>query len=99
MYTNKFHSREEKLVFLRKIILFLIDIKLSGKTGEHKGEYVLYHQMMVLLSNYNVVEELCDELLKKVGFMNPNGKERPYPHRNSFNKVFISLIKQFICEF
>jgi len=41
-YTYPFHNNKRKLTFLKKLLLVLLEMNLSGEVGEFKGEYILY---------------------------------------------------------
>ena len=41
-YTYPFHNNKRKLTFLKKLLLVLLEMNLSGEVSEFKGEYILY---------------------------------------------------------
>ena len=61
-YTYPFHNNKRKLTFLKKLLLVLLEMNLSGEVGEFKGEYILYYKMMVLFPNYRSAEMMHDEM-------------------------------------
>lgn len=98
-YTHPFHNNKRKLTFLKKLLLVLLEMNLSGEVGEFKGEYILYYKMMVLFPNYRAAEVMHDELNELVNFVQSSGKTKPLDNRNKFNEKFIDLIISIIKEF
>ena len=42
-YTYPFHNNKRKLTFLKKLLLVLLEMNLSGEVGNFKGEFILYY--------------------------------------------------------
>ena len=95
-YTYPFHNNKRKLTFLKKLLLVLLEMNLSGEVGEFKGEYILYYKMMVLFPNYRSAEVMHDEMNESVNFVQNSGKTKPLDNRNKFNEKFIELIISII---
>ena len=98
-YTYPFHNNKRKLTFLKKLLLVLLEMNLSGEVGEFEGEYILYYKMMVLFPNYRSAEVMHDEMNESVNFVQSSGKTKPLDNRNKFNEKFIELIISIIKEF
>jgi hypothetical protein len=81
-YTYPFHNNKRKLTFLKKLLLVLLEMNLSGEVGEFKGEYILYYKMMVLFPNYRAAETMHDELNQSVNFVEASGKTKPHDNSN-----------------
>ena len=85
--------------FLKKLLLVLLEMNLTGEVGRFEGEFVLYYKMMMLFPNYRAAETMFEELNESVNFIQNSGKSKPRDSSNKFNEAFVELVTSTIKEF
>ena len=89
------YSNKQKIEFLKKMLLVLLEMNLSGQKGEFKNKNLIYYKMMLLFPNYQSVETVYESTNEILDFIENSGKKRPNSHRNSYKYLSTHTLNNF----